>query len=71
MNSLIMLSPDSDKIPAADYEKLKSCKSFPARGSCNYGSNDEYSWDRCIYMKFIITDSPFYHYKWVCVEKDV
>lgn len=48
-----VLNPRVDVIPQGQYPKLKQCKAYPLRGSCNYGGNTDVKWERCEYMKYV------------------
>lgn len=63
-----LLNPAIDPIPSSNHKKLKNCKTYPLRGCCNFGENEQARWERCEYMKH--NKSPSDPYPWHCWAPD-
>ena len=60
------LNPKTDEIPKDIYPKLSNCNIYPLRHSCNFGSNEISSWERCEYMKYDNSVSSLSSNRWQC-----
>jgi hypothetical protein len=60
------LDPAVDPIPAGEYPKLRACRVYPLRQSCNYGENAKAKWDRCEFMKYDNSRSILDPARWYC-----
>lgn len=64
------LNPADDVIPEGKYPKLKDCKTYPLRRSCNYGENVNFKWKRCEYMEFDNSKSINDPNRWICTAPE-
>lgn len=64
-----VLDPRVDSIPPSEYPKLRECKIYPLRRSCNHGENTISRWERCEYMKYDNSKSIFAPNRWVCTSQ--
>jgi len=65
-----VLDPRVDVIPSGPYKKLRQCLAYPLRQSCNYGENETARWERCEFMKYDESKSPFDPARWQCTSKE-
>ena len=65
-----VLDPRTDNIPAGEYPKLRECKSFPLRHSCNYGEDERSRWERCEFMKYDDSKSIGDPDRWHCTAPE-
>jgi hypothetical protein len=65
-----LLDPRVDVIPSGPYPKLRQCRAYPLRQSCNYGDNETARWERCEFMKYDESKFPFDPARWRCTAKE-
>lgn len=64
------LDPAVDPIPPGPYSKLRECRTYPLRRSCNYGENTEARWDRCEFMRYDDSKSILDPRRWYCAAPE-
>jgi hypothetical protein len=65
-----LLNPKIDGTPVGEYAKLKQCKTYPLRLSCNYGSDHKCTWNRCEFMKYNSSASIYDSARWICISSE-
>lgn len=65
-----LLDPSIDPIPPSSHPKLKECKAYPLRNSCNYGKNETSRWNRCEYMKYDQNKAYSDRQRWICTAHE-
>jgi len=65
-----LLNPIIDGTPVGEFAKLKQCKTYPLRLSCNYGSDDKCTWERCEFMKYNSSSSMNCSTRWMCISSE-
>jgi hypothetical protein len=61
-----VLDPAIDSIPHGAYPKLRECKVYPLRHTCNYGESAISRWNRCEHMKYDQSKSIHDPKRWMC-----
>lgn len=65
-----VLDPAVDPVPLGDHPKLRDCRSFPLRRSCNYGENEQARWERCPFMKYDNSKTIGDPRRWSCTAPE-
>ncbi|PKH31494.1 hypothetical protein [Shewanella sp. ALD9] len=68
MDTRKVLDPKIDIVPNGEYPKIKVCKAYPLRQSCNHGEDSVSKWSRCEYMQYDDSQHYLSSSRWMCCE---
>lgn len=68
MDTRKVLDPQIDIVPNGEYPKIKECKAYPLRQSCNHGEDSVSKWSRCEYMQYDNSQHYLSSTRWICCE---